>query len=263
MQERDANIGRETFEACAQRRRRIEGDADEPLHLRLTELGRRCPCEPAAEPSDPYDPETGLGQVDDVALALQDDDAGTLQTCADAIGLIGVQVVVAEDSDHGGADPLELVREDAGLLLQPRLGQIACQQDHVGVLGDLLEGGADRSDGVRADVEIAGRGDPDHVTRYSPPFAGNVGTIVRLSTSRSGNRSRATSVTAARRSSVGIVPEITTRVPAMLTSSSGSITLGSVARACRRDSSRYGPGASVRTMLLSDRDDRPGSERSG
>src|SRR5439155_3334434 len=219
-------------------------DAHEALHLRLTELRRTCPGEPAAEPTDARDPEAGLGQLEDMTLALQDDDAGILQARADTIGLIGVEVVVPEDGNDGDADPLQLVGEDIRLFLEPRFGEIARQQDHIHVPRDLREGGAQRSPRVRADVEVAGRGDLDHVTCSSPPAAGKVGTTVRLSTSRSGNRSRATSVTAARRSSVGIVPEITTRFPAMLTSSSGSITRGSVASACRRDSSRYGPGAS-------------------
>ena len=238
MKERDANVGREAVQACAQRRSRIDGDADEPLHLGLTELGRGRPREPAAEPSEPGDPETGSGEVKDVSLALQDDDADILQTCTHEIGLIGMQVVVPEDRDHGDSDPLHLIGEDLRFFFESGFRQIAREQERVNVLGDLHEGGPERPFGVRADVQIAGGGDPDHVTRSSPPEAGSVGTIVRLSICRSGNRSRATSVTAARRSSVGTVPEITTRPPAMLTSSSCSITRGSVARACRSDSSR-------------------------
>ena len=78
-------------------------------------------------------------------------------------------VVVAEYGNGRNADTVELLDEDARLGDGPDAGEVACDEQHVGALGEPLEVRAEGSARVLAEVHVAHGGDADHVS-CSPPW---------------------------------------------------------------------------------------------
>src|SRR4029450_5002688 len=121
--------------------------------------------------------------------------------------------VVPEAGDTADRTTHQLARERLGLLRLAGLGEVAGDQQHVGLVRDraqLLAQGAGR---VRPDVQVADSGHADHSTVSIPSASGNRTTLVRFSTSRSGQHSCTTSVTDRRRSALGPGPWTATPPP--------------------------------------------------
>src|SRR5262249_53865471 len=154
----------------------------------------------------------------------------------------GVVIVVPEHAEHRHLDRPERPRQARGLVACPALGQVARQQQHVGILGDATQLGY-RCLGARtlvADVQVADRGDPDHESVSRVGCAPTSCTVTSLWTSRSGKPSAMTIAIARCRSAVATVPVTKTRLPTSRTCTPSSFTRESCAKAVRMRSPRYG-----------------------
>ena len=93
--------------------------------------------------------------------ALQDLHPGLLEQRGHLPAAVGVPVVVPEHGDHRRRDPAADVSEDRSLLRLAVRGQVAREQNEVGVALGLLEGGGDRVPVLLRAVDVARCGDAD------------------------------------------------------------------------------------------------------
>ena len=71
-------------------------------------------------------------------------------------------VVVAEHRHYGHADVAQLGADDGGLGRVAAAGEVAGQQEKVGVVGHAGDVGAKVTDAVNTEVDVADRRDSDH-----------------------------------------------------------------------------------------------------
>src|SRR5215218_1241317 len=244
VEQGDSPVGPQAVQGPLQPAGQGLGVTDERLHLGLAEVAGAGPGEAAAEPLGPGDPDPAATDLDDHRVALQDLDAGVLQDLGDRVLLVGVVVVVAEHGHGRHPDAGQLLGQDLGLLGPAPVGQVAGQQEHVGVVGQPGQAGGQPAGRVQADMDVADGRDPDHGRVSTNGSAASSPTEVRLRTSRPGRALATTSPTAAWRSGVATVPVRITSRPSTLTSSSSSAVRGSVARASLAWATRYSSGTS-------------------
>src|SRR5581483_8627878 len=213
---------------------------DELLHLRLAELRRAPAGEPAAEPLAAGHAEPAAGQVQLDPGALEHVDAGQPQHPGDVRLLVALVVMVAQHRDDGHADVAELLGDDLGLRHRAVLGEIAGQQQRVGLLAEAVQMRPDGTADVRTEVHIAHGGYPDHGVRTSVSITSLRNAISGASSVRT---SAATAATSARRCSPATSPRRLAIPPATSTRMPSSWVRGSVASACSRRPARFSSSA--------------------
>jgi hypothetical protein len=95
---------------------------------------------------------------------FEDVDASALEHRDDLLDFFGVMVVVPEHRIARYRHGEQLVDEDARLVGGSTSGEVAADQQHVGVVGDVFEVRAEPASRVGPDVDVGGRGDSDHST---------------------------------------------------------------------------------------------------
>ena len=80
---------------------------------------------------------------------------------------VGVVVVIAEDGDDRDRQARQLARDDCSLVRPAALRQVAGDEQHVRVMGEVFELRAQHAGGVGTEVDIGDGCDPDH-DRSSP-----------------------------------------------------------------------------------------------
>jgi hypothetical protein len=89
-------------------------------------------------------------------------DPGILENGGDLRSLVGVVIVVAEDGDHGHADIRKLGDERFRLGRFARSGEIASQEEKVGLILQVGQERLQRPGGLWPGVEVSGGSNTDH-----------------------------------------------------------------------------------------------------
>ena len=79
--------------------------------------------------------------LDHVGRPVKHDDAGVFENPRNRVGLAGLEIVIAQDAEHGDAlqGQLERIHQQTGFLGKAVISQIATQQQNVGGLGRLCK----------------------------------------------------------------------------------------------------------------------------
>ena len=135
VQQRDDLPGAEPRERGFELQRFVHRFVDEGLDDLLAPRAERAPAEAAAEPLHPGDADA----QDLAGVAVEHDHPGVGEDLGHLGGLVGFEVVVAEDRGGRNAKRRQLSCEDLRLLGQAVVGQVSRQQDHISRFGDLRE----------------------------------------------------------------------------------------------------------------------------
>jgi hypothetical protein len=135
---------------------------DERLHLGLAEGAAAGAGEASSEALDPGHADAGGVHLHHRRFPFQHLDADVLQLAADLVATVGVVIVVAQDGDGGDPQVPHLLDQHGPLVGVAVGGQVAGQQEQVGPVGHGFEVRTEAAGGVRAHVDVAHRGHPNH-----------------------------------------------------------------------------------------------------
>jgi len=128
---------------------------------RLAEVRQRRPGKAADEALRPDDADVEPFDLSHGRVAIENGDPATAQGVRDLVRAAEVMVVVPEDGVDGREQARARVGEDGRLLRVAVGGQVAGEEDQVGLAVDLREGGLDLLAMRLARVDVAGGRDPD------------------------------------------------------------------------------------------------------
>ena len=120
-------FGPQTRQRAFELERFVDGFMDELFDRRLAPRSQRALAESAAEAFDAGDADAAhFGR-----FAVEDGHAGVGEDLSDLVLMAGLMVVVAEDGDGRLVERRHFAREDAGLVRQTGIGQIAGEEQRI------------------------------------------------------------------------------------------------------------------------------------
>ena len=163
MEHGDAAVGAQRAQRILELARFLHRLVDERLDDRLAERRQLTAAKAAEEALHPGKADT----VDLVRLLVEHDHPGAVEDLAHDFRLPAFVIVVAKHAEHGDGARLDVLGEDFRLARAAEIGEVAAQQQDVGMAGNLAEQLAVRRFVVLLNMKVTDRRHPHRtVTRH-------------------------------------------------------------------------------------------------